>query len=168
MVGDATTTTEPGKEITITGDTVIKASWKPIMVDVSFDKGEGSGSKDKATVAKGSEYTLPDSEGFTPPENKEFAGWEVNGESKNVGDKITVTENTTVIAKYKPIVVDVIFDKGEGSGEKDKATVAKGSEYTLPDSEGFTPPENKEFAGWEINGESKNVGDKITVTENTR
>ncbi|MDU5807301.1 MAG: hypothetical protein E6Z55_07490, partial [Peptoniphilus harei] len=77
LVGDATTTTEPGKEITITGDTVIKASWKPIMVDVSFDKGEGSGSKDKATVAKGSEYTLPDSEGFTPPENKEFAGWEV-------------------------------------------------------------------------------------------
>ncbi|KXA31903.1 repeat protein, partial [Peptoniphilus harei] len=41
LVGDATTTTEPGKEITITGDTVIKASWKPIMVDVIFDKGEG-------------------------------------------------------------------------------------------------------------------------------
>ena len=167
LVGDATTTTEPGTEITITSDTVIKASWKPIMVDVIFDKGKGSGEKDKVSVAKGSEYTLPNSEGFTPPANQEFAGWEVNGKAKNVGDTITVNENTTVTAKYKPIMVDVIFDKGEGSGEKAKATVAKGSEYTLPNSEGFTPPANQEFAGWEVNGKAKNVGDTITVNENT-
>ena len=168
LVGDATTTTEPGTEITITKDTVIKASWKPIMVDVIFDKGEGSGNKDKVSVAKGSEYTLPDSEGFTPPANQKFAGWEVNGETKNVGDKITVNENTKVTAKYTPITVDVIFDKGEGSGNKDKVSVAKGSEYTLPDSEGFTPPANQKFAGWEVNGETKNIGDKITVNENTK
>ena len=167
LVGDATTTTEPGTEINITSDTVIKASWKPIMVDVSFDKGEGSGKKDKVSVAKGSEYTLPDSEGFTPPENQKFAGWVVNGEDKKVGDKITVTENTTVTAKYTPIMVDVSFDKGEGTGSKDKVSVAKGSEYTLPDGKEFTPPANKEFAGWTVNGEDKNVGDKITVNENT-
>ena len=167
LVGDTTTTTDPGTEITITGDTVIKASWKPIMVDVSFDKGEGSGSKEKVFVAKGSEYTLPNGDGFTAPKNQEFAGWEVNGETKNVGDKITVNENTTVTAKYKPIMVDVSFDKGEGSGNKDKVSVAKGSEYTLPDSEGFTAPENKEFDGWTVNGEDKKVGDEITVNENT-
>ena len=167
LVGDATTTTDPGTEITITSDTVIKASWKPITVDVIFDKGEGSGEKDKVSVVKGSDYTLPDGKEFTPPEGKEFDGWMVGTEKKAVGDKITVNENTTVTAKYKPITVDVIFDKGEGSGEKDKVSVAKGSEYTLPDSEGFTPPEGKEFAGWEVNGETKNVGDKITVNENT-
>ena len=103
LVGDATTTTDPDKEITITGDTVIKASWKPIMVDVSFDKGEGSGNKDKVSVAKGSEYTLPDSEGFTPPKNKEFAGWQVrnDNEVKAVGTKITVNENTILKAIWK-------------------------------------------------------------------
>ncbi|MCW6679031.1 hypothetical protein NH286_07660, partial [Anaerococcus sp. NML200574] len=95
------------------------------------------------------------------------AGWEVDGVAKKVGDKITVNENTTVTAKYKPLMVDVSFDKGEGSGNKDKVSVAKGSEYTLPDSEGFTPPENQEFAGWEVDGVAKKVGDKITVNENT-
>ena len=170
LVGDTTTTTEPGTEITITSDTVIKASWKPIMVDVSFDKGEGSGNKDKVSVAKGSEYTLPNSDGFTAPENKEFAGWVVNGEDKKVGDKITVNENTKVTAKYKPIMVDVSFDKGEGSGNKDKVSVAKGSEYTLPNSDGFTAPENKEFAGWKVGDEDgvKAPGIKVTVKDNTK
>ena len=167
LVGDATTTTEPGKEITITGDTVIKASWKPIMVDVIFDKGEGSGSKEKVSVAKGSEYTLPDGKEFTPPENQVFDGWKVGNEEKAVGDKITVNENTTVTAKYKPIMVDVIFDKGEGSGSKEKVSVAKGSEYTLPDGKEFTPPENQVFDGWKVGNEEKAVGDKITVNENT-
>ena len=101
LVGDATTTTEPGTEITINSDTVIKASWKPIMVDVSFDKGEGSGIKDKVSVAKGSEYTLPNSDGFTAPKNKEFAGWQVGKETKKPGDKITVNENTVVKALWK-------------------------------------------------------------------
>ena len=170
LVGDTTTTTEPGTETTITSDIVIKASWKPIMVDVSFDKGEGSGNKDKVSVAKGSEYTLPNSDGFTAPENKEFAGWVVNGEDKKVGDKITVNENTKVTAKYKPIMVDVSFDKGEGSGNKDKVSVAKGSEYTLPNSDGFTAPENKEFAGWKVGDEDgvKAPGIKVTVKDNTK
>ena len=167
LVGDATTTTDPGTEITINSDTVIKASWKPIMVDVSFDKGEGSGSKEKVSVAKGSEYTLPDGKEFTPPENQVFDGWKVGNEEKAVGDKITVNENTTVTAKYKPIMVDISFDKGEGSGSKEKVSVAKGSEYTLPDGKEFTPPANQQFAGWEVNGETKAVGEKITVNENT-
>ena len=105
LVGDATTTTEPGTEITIKSDTVIKASWKPIMVDVSFDKGEGSGEKDKVSVAKGSEYTLPDGEGFTPPANKVFVGWKV-GDSEEVnaaGTKITVNDITKLTAVYSPI-----------------------------------------------------------------
>ncbi len=167
LVGDATTTTDPGTEITINSDTVIKASWKPIMVDVSFDKGEGSGSKEKVSVAKGSEYTLPDGKEFTPPENQVFDGWKVGNEEKAVGDKITVNENTTVTAKYKPIMVDISFDKGEGSGSKEKVSVAKGSEYTLPDGKEFTPPENQVFDGWKVGNEEKAVGDKITVNENT-
>ena len=67
---------------------------------VSFDGNGGSGAMEKATVKKGSEYTLPEN-GFTAPENKEFDGWEINGEAKKVGDKITVTEDTTVTATWK-------------------------------------------------------------------
>ena len=155
-----------GDTITVNENTTVIAKYKPIMVDVIFDKGKGSGEKAKASVAKGSEYTLPDGKEFTPPENQEFAGWEVNGKAKNVGDTITVNENTTVIAKYAPIMVDVTFAGNGGGGSMDKATVKKGSTYKLPDNK-FTAPENKEFDGWTVNGEDKKVGDEITVTDNT-
>ena len=139
------------------------------MVDVTFAGNGGGGSMDKATVKKGSTYKLPDNK-FTAPENKEFDGWVVNGEAKKAGDEITVTKDTTVTAKWKAIMVDITFDKGKGSGEKDKVSVAKGSEYTLPNSEGFTPPENQEFAGWKVGDEEgvKAPGTEITVSDNTK
>ena len=169
-VGDSTELKEVGEKIDISGDVTLTATWKPIMVDVSFDKGEGNGSKDKVSVAKGSEYTLPDGKEFTPPENQVFDGWMVGTEKKAVGDKITVNENTTVTAKYTPIMVDVSFDKGEGSGSKEKVSVAKGSEYTLPDGKEFTPPENQVFVGWKVGDseEVKTAGTKITVKDNTK
>ena len=70
------------------------------MVDVTFAGNGGGGSMDKATVKKGSTYKLPENK-FTAPENKEFEGWEVNGETKKVGDEIKVDANTTVTAKWK-------------------------------------------------------------------
>ena len=134
-------------------------------VDVTFAGNGGGGSMDKATVKKGSTYKLP-ANGFTAPENKEFEGWVVNGEDKKVGDEITVTDNTTVTAKWKDSMVDVTFAGNGGSGSMDKETVKKGSTYKLP-ANGFTAPENKEFDGWVVNGETKKVGDEITVTDNT-
>ena len=161
---------QPNTEIQITSDTTVKAIWKDIMFDVSFDKGEGTGSKAKVSVAKGSEYTLPNIDGFTAPNNKKFAGWEVNGETKNIGDKITINDNTTVKALWKPIMVDITFDKGEGTGSKNNVSVAKGTEYTLPNSDGFSAPADKEFAGWKVEGQDgvKKPGEKITVDANTK
>ena len=168
-VGDQEGVKQAKERITITGNVTLTATWKDNTVDITFDGAGGGGSMKKVSVTKGSEYTLPDN-GFTAPKNQEFAGWEINGEAKNVGDKITVNGNTEVKAVWKPIMVDVIFDKGEGSGEKAKATVAKGSEYTLPNSDGFTPPENKEFAGWKVGdgSEVQAVGTKIRVNEDTK
>ena len=158
-----------GDEITVNENTTVTAKWKDSMVDVTFAGNGGGGSMDKATVKKGSTYKLPDNK-FTAPENKEFDGWVVNGEAKKAGDEITVTKDTTVTAKWKAIMVDITFDKGKGSGEKDKVSVAKGSEYTLPNSEGFTPPENQEFAGWKVGDEEgvKAPGTEITVSDNTK
>ena len=154
-----------GDEITVTDNTIVTAKWKDSMVDVTFVGNGGGGSMDKATVKKGSTYKLPESK-FTAPENKEFDGWVVNGEDKKVGDEITVTDNTTVTAKWKDSMVDVTFNGNGGGGSMDKETVKKGSTYKLPESK-FTAPENQEFAGWEVNGKAKNVGDTITVNGNT-
>ncbi|MDK7160729.1 hypothetical protein QP415_12830, partial [Pauljensenia sp. UMB3104] len=46
----------PGTEITVHGDTVVKAVWKKVQVSVSYDGNGGSGSMDGATVDKGSKY----------------------------------------------------------------------------------------------------------------
>ncbi|WP_071705155.1 hypothetical protein [Murdochiella vaginalis] len=65
-----------GTEITVTKDTVVKAIWKDIMVDINFEPGEGSGSMNKETVKKGSTFKLPPST-FKAPENKELKGWKI-------------------------------------------------------------------------------------------
>ena len=160
-VGNEDGVKKAGEIIKITDNVTLTATWKDIMVNISYDANGGSGEMTGKELKKGSTIKLPDNE-FTAPENKIFDGWLVNGEDKKVGDEITVNGDTTVTAKWKPLMVDVSFDKGEGSGSKEKVSVAKGSEYTLPDSEGFTAPENKEFAGWKLeDGTIKKAGDKI-------
>lgn len=173
QVGDDTKNIKKaGDEIKITGDTEVKAIWKPIEFKVDFKAGEGaSGEMPDVPVTKGSDYELP-TPTFTAPKDKVFAGWKVGDQEgvKQAKERITITGNVTLTATWKPIMVDVSFDKGEGSGKKDKVSVAKGSEYTLPDSKGFTPPKNKKFVGWQVGNDSevKAVGTKITVNENTK
>ena len=163
---DSTNLKQPGEKIKITSDIKVIAIWKDIMVNVSYNANGGSGKMEGKELKKGSTLKLP-ANGFTAPKNKEFKAWEVDGKEVAPETQITVDKDTEVKAIWKPIMVDVSFDKGEGSGKKDKVTVAKGSEYTLPNSDGFTPPAGKEFAGWQVGKETKKVGDKITVNENT-
>ena len=47
-------------------------------------------------------YTLP-ANGFTAPAGKQFKAWSVGGVEKVVGDKITVTANTTVTAVWEVV-----------------------------------------------------------------
>ena len=157
----------PGTEITVKDNTVVKAVWKKIKVNVTYDGNGGKGSMDGATVDKGSKYTvLPN--GFTAPdENQEFKAWEVDGKEVAPGTEITVKDNTVVKAVWKKIKVNVTYDGNGGKGSMDGATVDKGSKYTvLPN--GFTAPdENQEFKAWEVDGKEVAPGAKITVKDNT-
>ena len=167
-IGDDTNLKQPETEITITGDTEINAIWKPIEFKVDFKAGEGaSGSMEDKTVTKGSEYELP-TPTFTAPKDKVFAGWKVGDQEgvKQAKERITITGNVTLTATWKDNTVDITFDGAGGGGSMEKASVTKGSEYTLPDN-GFTAPENKKFDGWMVGTEKKSVGDKITVNDNT-
>lgn len=65
----------------------------------------------------------------------------------------------TVISSYK-----LTFRPGEGSGQMKAVSVRCGSRYTLPKS-GFTAPEDKDFAGWQIDGKTYQPGETITPTE---
>ena len=68
---------------------------------VSFAANGGSGTMADVPGISG-EYTLPEN-GFTAPEGKQFKAWSVDGKEKAVGDKITVTADTTVKAVWEDI-----------------------------------------------------------------
>ena len=68
---------------------------------VSFDANGGTGTMAPATGISG-EYTLPACT-FTAPSGKQFKAWSVGGVEKAVGDKITVTADTTVTAVWETI-----------------------------------------------------------------
>ena len=129
---------------------------------VTFDANGGTGTMADVTDVLG-DYTLPEN-GFTAPEGKQFKGWSVDGSEKAVGDKITVTANTTVKAVWENITYTVSFDSNGGTGTMTAQTGVLG-DYTLP-ANGFTAPEGKQFKCWSVDGNEKAVGDKITVTAN--
>ena len=68
---------------------------------VSFDANGGSGTMADVTGVLG-DYTLPEN-GFTAPDGKQFKAWSVDGKEKAVGDKITVTADTTVKAVWETL-----------------------------------------------------------------
>ena len=91
---------------TVNGDMTLVAVWKqqqvvPTTYTVSFDANGGTGTMADVTDISG-EYTLPDN-GFTAPDGKQFKAWSVGGDEKAVGDKITVTADTTVTAVWEDI-----------------------------------------------------------------
>ena len=133
---------------------------------VSFNANGGTDTMADVTGVSG-EYTLP-ANGFTAPAGKQFKAWSVNGTEKAVGNKITVTANTTVTAVWEDIPVvtyTVSFDSNGGTGSMADATGVSG-EYTLP-ANTFTAPNGKKFKAWSVGGVEKAAGEKITVTADT-
>ena len=163
-----------GSQITVQGlptkDTTITlpdASEKPAATfTVRFDKNGGTGTMKEETREAG-EYTLPTCL-FTPPENKVFDCWVVEGIEYGEGDSITVSADTTVKAQWKEKPAEtftVSFDANGGSGTMDDMTVEAG-EYTLPEC-GFTAPKDKEFDCWAVGGKEYAEGASITVEADT-
>ena len=90
----------------VNGNITLVAIWEqqqvvPTTYTVSFAANGGTGTMADVTGISG-EYTLPEN-GFTAPDGKQFKAWSVGGVEKAVGDKITVTADTTVTAVWEDI-----------------------------------------------------------------
>ena len=142
---------------------------------VTFNPGSGTGVMNPDVHDEG-EYHLP-SCSFDAPEGMEFDYWTVNEEHKEVGEVIELTGDVTVVAVWKNLPEEpeepeepedvyyfVHFNPNGGTGEQDDdgSGLLEGEEYELPECS-FTAPAGKVFDCWEINGESYNPGDTITV-----
>ncbi len=75
---------------------------------VSFDANSGTGTMTPVTGISG-EYELPACT-FTAPSGKQFKAWSVGGSEKAVGDKITVTADTTVTAVWENVSTKTPID----------------------------------------------------------
>ena len=90
----------------VNGNITLVATWEqkqvvPTTYTVSFAANGGTGRMADVTGISG-EYTLPEN-GFTAPDGKQFKAWSVDGNEKAVGDKITVTADTTVTAVWETV-----------------------------------------------------------------
>lgn len=157
---------KPGTEIKADKDTVIKAIWKKIQVNVTYDANGGSGEMTGATVDKGSNYTVLPNGFKAPDDTQEFDTWEVNGEKVAPGSKIKADKDTVIKALWKKIQVNVTYDANGGEGTMEGKTLDKGGTYKLLAST-FTAPKNKEFKAWEIDGKEEAPDTEITVNKDT-
>ena len=153
-----------GDEITVTANTTVTAVWEDIPVvtyTVSFDANGGTGTMTDVTGVSG-EYTLP-ANSFTAPAGKQFKAWSVGGVEKAVGDKITVTANTTVTAVWEAVEYNVTVTGGTasvGAGTPiTKATM--GTTVTLTAG---AAPTGQMFDKWVVNGVVVDDANSATTT----
>ena len=137
-------------KVDMTENRTVYAIWENIPVvtyTVSFAANGGTGTMADVTGISG-EYTLP-ANGFTAPAGKQFKAWSVGGVEKVVGDKITVTANTTVTAVWEAVEYNVTVTGGTasvGAGTPiTKATM--GTTVTLTAN---AVPSGKVFDKWEV------------------
>ena len=151
-------------KVDMTENRTVYAIWENIPVvtyTVSFAANGGTGTMADVTGISG-EYTLP-ANGFTAPAGKQFKAWSVGGVEKVVGDKITVTANTTVKAVWEAIEYNVTVTGGTasvGAGTPiTKATM--GTTVTLTAN---AAPTDMVFDKWEVISGSITLADANSAT----
>ena len=126
-----------------------------------FAANGGTGTMADVTGISG-KYTLP-ANGFTAPAGKQFKAWSVGGVEKVVGDKITVTANTTVTAVWEAVEYNVTVTGGTasvGAGTPiTKATM--GTTVTLTAG---AAPSGKVFDKWEVVSGGITIADANSAT----
>lgn len=160
---------EPGEVIAPEKNITLKADWMPYCV-ISFVTGVPL-SMDPVTVKQGESYTLPAYTLGAYPSGASFDGWLIDGVKYKVGDTVTVTEDTTVTAKWLRYFT-IYYRPNNTASSKQYYQIGNfeaDTEHTLISyaATGFTAPSGMIFDHWRIGGESYYPGDKVTITKAT-
>ena len=153
------------KDNSSTSNYTLKINNGEVKYTVTFNSNGAEGTMQAQKIKKGEKCTLPEN-GFTPLENKIFAGWKIGDEDKKPGDKITVNGNIDVKAIWKDIEYKVTFNPNEGSGDMDEKLVKAGEDFELPDCT-FKAPEGQEFKAWSVDGQEYPAKTKIKINKET-
>ena len=156
---------QPGDTINVQDDLTVIALYKIIVLSVTFDSGDGTGTMEKTSIEYGNSFVLPECT-FTAPIGYEFKCWMIGETEYQVNDKVVVTENLTVTASWNlipPTIYVVSFNSNGGTGEMANIEVEEGNKLTLPACT-FVAPEGQEFDYWLVGTEHKNSGDMIDIS----
>ena len=89
-----------GTELYVDGKLyTLQAAGDTAVPVVSFQTNGGDGNMSPQAAAADGSFTFPKCE-FTAPNGRSFLGWTMNDKSYAVGDRVTLTENATVSAKW--------------------------------------------------------------------
>ena len=155
----------PGREITITKDITVKAVWTDIIINqytVMFLSNGGTGEMNDVTVNENDIYVLPICL-FEAPAHMKFLNWEIDGEDIT-DNKITVTSDTVIVAKWEYITYEITFNANGGEGDDISSTINEGETFILPGNY-FRAPEYKQFTSWNVDGIEKQIGDEIIISK---
>ncbi len=114
---------------------------------VSYDANGGSGTMSSTKMNKSLTYTiLPN--GFTAPDNQEFAGWKIGDTDYAAGSEITVNEDTTITAVWKdktvPTTTETTGDETESTPTTTETTGDQTEPTPQPEPTDPTDPETTE------------------------
>ncbi len=129
---------QPGDEIRsddVPTDLTLIAQWAA-PVTVTFAPGDGTGEEKTQTVAQNIETPLTAEEelGFTPPQDKVFDKWKVDGAETTYDDeeRVTLSANIKLVAQWKAEIRTVSYDANGGSGTMEDSEINKLTETELP------------------------------------
>ena len=163
-------TYKAGKEVLVNEDMTFTAYYASSGVNVytvSFSSNGGSGTMSSVEVEEGL-YELPTCS-FTPPSEKTFNYWSIPGSSTKYqpGNNINVTNNVTVSANWKNVTTQtysITYLANGGSGSISN-TVGEENTWVYLAYCTFTPPTNKEFDYWEVDGVAREEHTAIQLTK---
>ena len=148
----------------ITGNREYVAMFENGQVTLTYDAGGATGDvPGKATIKVGRSLRLANL-GNLKKENATFAGWKIGEKTYQIGDEVTLTENTTATAQWTTDKHKVTFDTKGGSEAPATQEVEHGKTATEP----TTKPtlDGKVFMGWKENASDTNYFDfaKTAIT----
>ncbi|MCI1665682.1 MAG: InlB B-repeat-containing protein [Atopobiaceae bacterium] len=150
-------------DVPVSGDVTLFAIWKTDGFKVTYDKGEGTGTApvDAKEYTLGSITPVLSGSTLTPPENKVFVGWQVDGAWRLYlpGSAIKLSGSVTLVAYYvdPSTAVDVTFNSNFGTDpETSSSLVEKNTYLTMPPYE-FSARTGYTFAGWNTKADGTGV-----------
>ncbi|MBS5915283.1 MAG: InlB B-repeat-containing protein [Clostridiales bacterium] len=139
---------EIDQNTSITSERIHVAKFKLAKVTLTYAAGEGTGTAPaELKVDHGTTVRLA-GPGELKKDNATFAGWKIGETTYQAGDEVTLNENTTATAQWKPVEHKVTFNTKGGSNVASQ-TVEHNGHATNPE---VPTLDGKVFMGWKEKG----------------